>query len=198
MKAGLQEFPVATFRVWSPWPARLEQLMGWLQPGTLMEPVQVNVGVHVHHALLQGSGQRQDLEGGAGLIGVVDALVPPLRCMLLACAPVVPPVYRASPSRPSRRRPEASQRRLDGARGRSGHSSGRRPWPGSRPYSRPWTMPVAPFLASYFCHHAPPGRFSRIVLDGAVHGQSPGCCRFPRRNTAHTGRAGRCRRRSWR
>ena len=42
-KAGLQEFPVATFRVWSPWPARLEQLMGRPQPWTVMEPVQLKV-----------------------------------------------------------------------------------------------------------------------------------------------------------
>ena len=42
-KAGLQELPVATFRVWVPWPARLEQLMGFPQPSTWMEPVQVKV-----------------------------------------------------------------------------------------------------------------------------------------------------------
>ncbi|CAN3988299.1 Restriction endonuclease subunit S, partial [Dysosmobacter welbionis] len=35
-------------------------------------------GVHVHHALLQGRGQRDGLEGGAGLVGVLIALVPPL------------------------------------------------------------------------------------------------------------------------
>ena len=35
-------------------------------------------GVHVHHALLQGRRQGQGLEGGAGLIGGVDALVAPL------------------------------------------------------------------------------------------------------------------------
>ena len=43
IKAGLQEFPVATFSVWVPWPVRLAQPMGLLQPGTRMEPVQVKV-----------------------------------------------------------------------------------------------------------------------------------------------------------
>ena len=43
MNAGLQELPVATSRVWVPWPLRREQPMALLQPWTLMEPVQVKV-----------------------------------------------------------------------------------------------------------------------------------------------------------
>ena len=39
----------------------------------------VEGGVHVHHALFQGRSQGDGLEGGAGLIGGVDALVAPLR-----------------------------------------------------------------------------------------------------------------------
>ncbi|CDC68826.1 unknown [Oscillibacter sp. CAG:155] len=39
----------------------------------------VEGGVHVHHPLLQGRGQGDGLEGGAGLIGGVDAFVAPLR-----------------------------------------------------------------------------------------------------------------------
>ena len=42
-------------------------------------------GVHVHHALLQGRGQRDGLEGGAGLVGVLIALVPPL--LILSVGP---------------------------------------------------------------------------------------------------------------
>ena len=43
MKAGLQELPVAVLRSCVPCPLWLEQLMGFDQPGTRMEPVQVNV-----------------------------------------------------------------------------------------------------------------------------------------------------------
>ena len=39
----------------------------------------VEGGVLVHHALLQGHGQGENLVGGAGLIGVVEALVAPLQ-----------------------------------------------------------------------------------------------------------------------
>ena len=40
-------------------------------------------GAHIHHALLQRCRQRQDLEGGAGLIGVVEGLVAPLAQLLI-------------------------------------------------------------------------------------------------------------------
>ena len=43
MNAGLQEWPVASIRFCKPWPAWLEQLMGFDQPGTVMEPVQLKV-----------------------------------------------------------------------------------------------------------------------------------------------------------
>ena len=42
-KSGCPVVPVATFRVWVPWPARLEQLMAFPQPSTWIEPVQVKV-----------------------------------------------------------------------------------------------------------------------------------------------------------
>ena len=38
----------------------------------------VEGGIHVDHTLLQSGGQGDGLEGGAGLVGGVDALVPPL------------------------------------------------------------------------------------------------------------------------
>ena len=41
MKAGLQEFPVASVRVWWPWPALREQPMR--HPSTVREPEQSKV-----------------------------------------------------------------------------------------------------------------------------------------------------------
>ena len=41
MKAGLQELPVATSRLWIPWPAFLEQCIVHLP--TFTEPVQLKV-----------------------------------------------------------------------------------------------------------------------------------------------------------
>ena len=46
--------------------------------GDVDEAAAVDGGVHVDDALLQRGGQRQDLEGGAGLVGVVQRLVAPL------------------------------------------------------------------------------------------------------------------------
>ena len=60
-KAGLQELPVATFRVWVPWPARLEQLMGFPQPSTWMEPVQVKVSLSVTSPSSRAAARTMDL-----------------------------------------------------------------------------------------------------------------------------------------
>ena len=61
--------------------------------GDIHVAVAVDGGVLVDDALLQRGGQRQDLEGGAGLVGVVQRLVAPLEQLHLrqrALAPLHP------------------------------------------------------------------------------------------------------------
>ena len=61
--------------------------------GDVDEAIAVDGGVHVDDTLLQRGGQRQDLEGGAGLVGVVQRLVAPLEQLHIgqrALAPLHP------------------------------------------------------------------------------------------------------------